>query len=66
MERQKSVPGVPPSLDGANHGTLRRQLSGGSWMPGHSERQGKRLVAMCFCVIYIDGRFDLFFSQGGS
>ena len=28
MERQKSVPGVPPSLDGANHGTLRRQLSG--------------------------------------
>ena len=28
LERQKSVPGVPPSLDGANHGTLRRQLSG--------------------------------------
>ena len=31
MERQKSVPGVPPSLDGANHGTLRRQCSGGDF-----------------------------------
>ena len=47
MERQKSVPGVPPSLDGANHGTLRRQLSGqGSWM--QLERQGKRLQCVRF------------------
>mmetsp|Transcript_69157 Transcript_69157/g.109152 ORF Transcript_69157/g.109152 Transcript_69157/m.109152 type:complete len:501 (+) Transcript_69157:73-1575(+) len=45
MERQKSVPGVPPSLDGANHGTLRRQLSGvGQDAPGSGQTQSLQRV----------------------
>eukprot|EP00490_Sorites_sp_Unknown_P004406 CAMPEP_0114687608 /NCGR_PEP_ID=MMETSP0191-20121206/62686_1 /TAXON_ID=126664 /ORGANISM="Sorites sp." /LENGTH=486 /DNA_ID=CAMNT_0001974337 /DNA_START=29 /DNA_END=1489 /DNA_ORIENTATION=+ len=41
LERQKSVPGVPPSLDGANHGTLRRQVSG--VLPGTPTAQTQSL-----------------------
>mmetsp|Transcript_69971 Transcript_69971/g.154281 ORF Transcript_69971/g.154281 Transcript_69971/m.154281 type:complete len:101 (+) Transcript_69971:1293-1595(+) len=45
MERQKSVPGVPPSLDGANHGTLRRQLSGvGQDAAGSAQTQSLQRV----------------------